>query len=267
MPRFARRLLEPFGLEVRRIQPASDLRLLQLAERARGFQAEDRLTQQFVAFALQRAHRTHAQLFQDVLVEFVLGKRNGSFIEIGAFDGQTLSNTLYLERDLGWTGVLAEPARVHHATIEKSRPGARLERRCVLDVTGMRVSFSEMELGELSTVDGFGGQDHLTRHRRARRTYEVETVSLDDLVREHFGGETVDYVSIDTEGTEARILSSYSFLGAPAILTVEHNYTPHRETIRQLLAERGYVNLMPRISCFDDWYVRHDVHAQRLAPS
>ncbi|XP_037785602.1 uncharacterized protein LOC119581281 [Penaeus monodon] len=40
-------------------------------------------------------------LFKDV--------RNGFFIEAGALDGETMSNTLALERDLGWTGLLVEP--------------------------------------------------------------------------------------------------------------------------------------------------------------
>ena len=38
----------------------------------------------------------------------VLFQRDGFFVECGAFDGETRSNTLNLERDLGWTGVLIE---------------------------------------------------------------------------------------------------------------------------------------------------------------
>ena len=35
-------------------------------------------------------------------------KHNGFFIEIGAFDGVYHSNTLVLERDFGWDGILIE---------------------------------------------------------------------------------------------------------------------------------------------------------------
>jgi FkbM family methyltransferase len=261
-------LLSRFGLEVRSIAPQADLRLMHLVDHTRDFRREDPVVQEFIVFALQRAGRSHAQLFQDLLVEFVLGQRAGTFIEVGAFDGQTLSNTLYLERDLGWTGVLAEPAKVHHAAIRQARPAAKLETRCVFDVTGRQVSFSEMQIGELSTIDGFGGNDHMQRHRKARNTYSVQTVSLDDLVKEHFGERTIDYVSIDTEGTESRILSSYSFIGRPALMTVEHNHAPQRDTIRRLMVDqRGYVPLMQGISCFDDWFVRADVYRQRFAPA
>ena len=37
------------------------------------------------------------------------GKNNGFFVEAGAVDGQFLSNSLYLENDLNWTGLLVEP--------------------------------------------------------------------------------------------------------------------------------------------------------------
>jgi hypothetical protein len=33
-------------------------------------------------------------------------KRGGVFVEAGAYDGETFSNTLYLEKRLGWTGLL-----------------------------------------------------------------------------------------------------------------------------------------------------------------
>ena len=36
-------------------------------------------------------------------------KRNGFFIEAGAFDGEVKSNTLYFEIKYNWTGLLVEP--------------------------------------------------------------------------------------------------------------------------------------------------------------
>jgi FkbM family methyltransferase len=245
--------------------PDHDHRLLSLAGATRAFVGEDALAREFIDFALRRAARSHAQLFQDVLVEYVLGERHGTYVEVGAFDGETYSNTLYLERDLGWTGVLAEPASVHHEKIRRVRPRSRLETRCVFDKSGERVTFSEMQLGELSTVEGFAHGDHMARHRHKRASYEVATVSLDDLIAEHLGDAGVDYISIDTEGTEYKILSASSLKSRPALLTIEHNHSASREKIRDLMVGRhGYVNLMSSISCFDDWYVRGDVYRSRF---
>ena len=36
-------------------------------------------------------------------------KRNGFFLDFGAFDGQTISNTYSLEKDLGLNGICGEP--------------------------------------------------------------------------------------------------------------------------------------------------------------
>ena len=65
-------------------------------------------------------HRTHRMLpdigcgigacGQDILVSALLHhKRGGVFVDIGANDGITISNSLYFERELGWNGIAVEP--------------------------------------------------------------------------------------------------------------------------------------------------------------
>ena len=62
---------------------------------------------------LQRLYCRERKLRQDILVAVLARfKRNGYFVEFGATDGVYLSNTFLLEQQLGWTGILAEPARV-----------------------------------------------------------------------------------------------------------------------------------------------------------
>src|SRR4051812_45062251 len=66
----------------------------------------------FVQFILDKRAASKSQLFQDLLVLFVLNeKRGGYFIEAGAADGIGLSNSYLLETGYGWTGIAAEPAR------------------------------------------------------------------------------------------------------------------------------------------------------------
>ena len=66
----------------------------------------------------------------------------------------------------------------------------------------------------------------------------------------------IDYLSIDTEGSEFEILNSFDFSKFKfRIITCEHNYTPMREKIFELLTKNGYTRVFKEISFNDDWYV------------
>ena len=197
-----------------------------------------------------------SQLRQDLFVLAQLGfKRNGYFVEFGAADGIEGSNTHLLERSFGWTGILAEPARGWHAALARNR-ACRIETRCVWSATGQTLKFNEVEEGAFSTIDGFGTGELNREKREKATTYEVETVSLDDLLRIHGAPAEIDYLSIDTEGSEFEILSHFDFdRHRFAVITCEHAFTPARERLHALLSSKGYVRTLEAISSFDDWYV------------
>jgi hypothetical protein len=68
---------------------------------------------------------------------------------------------------------------------------------------------------------------------------------------------SVDYLSIDTEGSEYEILSAFDFRAYDIqIITCEHNFTPMREKLFKLLTEQGYQRKFTQFSRWDDWYVR-----------
>ena len=68
---------------------------------------------------------------------------------------------------------------------------------------------------------------------------------------------TIDYLSIDTEGSEYDILKSVNFdKWEFRIITVEHNYTANRNLIYNLLTANGYKRIFENISLMDDWYVK-----------
>ncbi len=54
----------------------------------------------------------YSQAGQDQFLfeHFFRGKRNGVFVEVGAFDGEQFSNTLFFERVMGWKGLCVEPS-------------------------------------------------------------------------------------------------------------------------------------------------------------
>jgi len=68
---------------------------------------------------------------------------------------------------------------------------------------------------------------------------------------------TIDFLSIDTEGSEYEILRNFEFNKYQfRVITCEHNYGPGREEIFALLTGHGYVRKFEELSTFDDWYVK-----------
>lgn len=66
----------------------------------------------------------------------------------------------------------------------------------------------------------------------------------------------IDYMSVDTEGSELRILSAFDFrTHTVKIITVEHNYSSDRDKIHELLTRNGYRRKFELFSRWDDWYV------------
>lgn len=201
--------------------------------------------------------RSSAQILQDVFVLSELNfKRGGFFVEFGASGGTQGSNTLLLEREFGWHGILAEPARAWHEELRASRR-AFISTKCVWRSSGEYLEFNEAPSPYLSTVDAFSRSDSWAAHRTNGRLYGVDTISLLDLLKEGSAPFEIDYLSIDTEGSELEILQAFDFSRYRiSVITCEHNFTPAREKIRSLLAQHGYIRKFEDLSQFDDWYVK-----------
>jgi FkbM family methyltransferase len=208
----------------------------------------------FIRYAALHARRSHAELFQDLFVINTLDeKRGGYFVEFGAADGVFFSNSLLLERDFGWRGIVAEPSLSWHDSLKANRR-CSIDLRCVWSSTGETLTFSETPNAGLSTVTKFKATDY--HDRSAAKEYQVQTVSLNDLLREHGAPEVIDYLSIDTEGSESHILRSLDFSKwSFRIITVEHNFTKARSEIHSLLSSKGYKRILSEITRWDDWYV------------
>ena len=209
-----------------------------------------------LAAALELLRTTKSQLRQELFVLAMLGfKREGFFVEFGATDGVTLSNTNLLEKRYGWSGILAEPARRWHDLLRRNRH-CHIETRCVWRESNARLAFRETELAELSTIEDYSGRDMHRVERKDGGTYMVETISLLDLLREYQAPRVIDYLSIDTEGSEFDILKDFDFAAYQfRVITCEHNFTSTREKIHQVLAKNGYRRKHEELSSFDDWYV------------
>ena len=86
--------------------------------------------------------------------------------------------------------------------------------------------------------------------------YPVVTISLGDLLNFYKAPREIDYLSIDTEGSEYEILSAFDFAKYKIkIITVEHNWTDNRKKIFDLLLSNGYQQVHDNATHCDDWYI------------
>jgi FkbM family methyltransferase len=206
---------------------------------------------------LQNIKNSKSQIRQDLFVLSELGfKKNGFFVEFGATNGLDFSNTYLLEKIYNWRGILAEPAKCWHSTIIKNR-SAYIENKCVWSSSNLILPFNEVSMPGLSTINLYSNEDLHSETRKNGKIYNVETISLNDLLLKYNAPPNIDYLSIDTEGSEFDILSNFDFDKYTfKVITCEHNYTPMRKRIFDLLTKNGYIRKFEALSKFDDWYVK-----------
>lgn len=224
----------------------------------------------FIAYCLSRRHWSKAQILQDLWVCFELDEsKAGFFVEFGALDGKKNSNTWLLENRFGWSGILAEPNPIWHSALASGR-NAHIEHKCVSSRSGEKVIFltTNDTDPELSGIAEFCDGDHFGDTRRAGAKLEIETISLDDLLEKFQAPSLIDYISIDTEGSELDILSSFSFNRRFRLMSVEAN-RENEAAIEELLTSKGYKRVFKAFSQWDSWYVldmnpmddRHEIAA------
>lgn len=225
----------------------------------------DKLYFSFFNYILDNIHLSFSQRFQDLFVDWMLQKKNGIFIEFGACDGVNISNTYYLEKYMGWSGILLEPAKSWHNSIKINRPNSIIDFRCVSNETGNEVTFYE------NTNLAFSS---LNKNSIANDSYKVKTVSLNDiffeykekLLKKSNSIDSIDFISIDTEGNEYEILKNFDFNKyAPKIIIVEHNFDLNKsKLLKKLIKAHNYVNLFPELSAYDYFFVLRDVLLKRI---
>jgi len=203
---------------------------------------------------LEAIERSPSQFYQDIFCLLLNhGKRNGFFVEFGACDGLLISNTLLLEREFEWNGILSEPARTWQSEIQKNR-SCIIETRCVWAESGKQIEFAEFSADDYKTQSGIleTSGNPLT----PASTYSVETISLFDMLRQHGAPSHIDFMSIDTEGSELDILKPFPFdKYSFGFIAVEH-HTPQQEAaIKGVLETAGYKQILRSVSGHDGFYV------------
>ena len=159
------------------------------------------------------------------------GRRNGFFVECGAYDGEFLSNSLFFELHRNWTGLLIEADPVYYRALLTKNRRAYLLLACLSNkarpaVLQMQRPDGEEYAGHSGIIDrtdqpqlGFVG-DH-----NAHTVFEVNCFPLNSIMAA-LRVSHVDYLSLDVEGPELEILHTVDWSRLHIdVITVEYRNT------------------------------------------
>lgn len=175
------------------------------------------------------AESFYSQCGQDkyILTHFFPDKKDGFFIEIGAFDGIKFSNTYFFEKR-GWKGICVEPLPFAFEQLKKNRSCISIY-GCITDHEGIALFRYVKDTGEMLSglVEKYDPR-HVARieNARVRSDYlEVPCYRLSRVLHD-YNIKKIDFLSIDTEGGELDILKSLTHdeLARIDVICVEDNF-------------------------------------------
>lgn len=163
------------------------------------------------------------------------GKVGGYFVEVGAYDGVESSNTYVLEKTYGWKGICVEcnPRFSQHIPQVRS---CHISTNAIYNVNGRVMEFYDS--------GGYAGLVETNQHPHIVNdpVIQVTTKTLTTLLDEFEAPSFIEYLSLDTEGSEYEILKAHDFSRYRfGYICVEHNHVEkNRVAIRQFLEQKGY---------------------------
>jgi len=241
----------------------NDYEILNQAFEQDVFEEENKIFLKKFIDCFKNVKNIKSQLYQDVFASFVIGNQfDKTFLEFGATDGLELSNSFMLENTLNWSGVLSEPSPQWHEVLKENRKYTKIIKKCIWSESGKILDFFMSDRGNFSTLNEFIDSDKYSMplntesRKKAGKLITVETISLNDVIKEYFNNTSPSYISIDTEGSEFKILESFNFKKyRPKVFTVEHNFTELQNKIDELMVSKNYERIFRKLTSFDAWYV------------
>jgi FkbM family methyltransferase len=203
----------------------------------------------------------HSQVGQDQFLNenYFKNKRNGVFVDIGAHDGVSFSNTFFFEKELGWSGICIEPLPDIFQRLKQNRSCICLN--CCISSRNGTVSFARPHCPQLNNSEMYSG---IIDEKLLKSINEllkksgggwVETITVPSFrlnkILKKYNIYEIDYLSIDTEGAELEILKSIDFNKFKIrFMTVENNNKD--KAIPEFLASKGFVLIAELVQ--DDVY-------------
>lgn len=182
-----------------------------------------------------------------IIRDFFGDRRDGVYLDVGCAWAERYSNTYYLEKHLGWTGIGVDALPDYAEEWAEKRPNSRFYNYLVTDHADTEEAFYRADLKGISQVQspviGPAGDEIPSEQ------IQVPTITLTQLL-ERSGIEKIDLLNLDIEGHEPMALAGFDIERfEPELVCVEAK-PQNREFLGQYFAEHGYEQI--------ERYLEHD---------
>lgn len=194
-------------------------------------------------------HESKSENGQDLFALFSNKyKRGGTFLEFGAFDGVTFSNTFLLERLFNWSGLLLDPIPRHFKEM-------KLNRNCVS--IHAAITASKKEFVKILESPASNLSKPVSKRSITDKNHKVPAFTLSEIIDKYFPTKSLDFLSIDVEGEDLEILASIDFSKYEInSICVEHNNRIGSDGLLRYMEKSGYALVWNEYSGNDFWFIR-----------
>ncbi|MBW4575028.1 MAG: FkbM family methyltransferase [Aphanothece sp. CMT-3BRIN-NPC111] len=206
--------------------------------------------------------QSYAQFREDIdLLEFFKPQSSGYYIDVGAFDGVSSSNTFLLEQ-AGWHGLSIEANPDLILSLQKSRPHCTIVAQAVTApnkigiINFYKVVSDYAKHLQLSTTQLTSNLVAKIASRQGKfATVQVPATTLDDILERHQVPLRFDVLSIDVSGSELNALKGFSIEKFQPRIVIVADYTSGTgDAVSKYLTSYGYLRAYRTV--MNDWYVR-----------
>lgn len=169
------------------------------------------------------------------ILEILKNKENGFFVECGALDGELRSNTLFMERNLGWEGVLIEADPKNFVKVQEKNRRAWTVPACLSTSTSPKTVVFKQAFNQ-----GRISQNQLDDQNRAG-SVQVQCFPIYSILAA-LNRTVVDYFSLDIEGDELAVLKTIPWNNVRIqTLSVEFIHDKEgKDQIKEYMTQQGY---------------------------
>lgn len=188
---------------------------------------------------------------EDFVCDFFKNKKNGFFLELGGLDGIRHSNTYLLENKYMWNGLIIEPSPSLFLELKKNRnvitENILISNKYEKDVEFLYIEDKTKCIGLQGIMENYN-KKHLNRIRNELNNdskfyniIKMDTTTLQKIC-EKYKIYNIDYLSLDVEGSELKVLQGIDFNKINiTLIGVEINYEEDKKAIFDILNNNNYI--------------------------